>query len=231
MSYGGTRGHRAVQHHLGDRLQHDESQPPPGSSARTSGPTSFDGWSDGGAASHNITVPASATTLKASYLENKAFGRPVTASSAETGLDPRNAVDGDGNTRWSSLAADDQWWMVDLGVARQVSAVEIDWESAYASSYEILTSLDGVNFSSAQQVSLLAPGTHRASFAVRAARYVRVRALQRGTMFGDLVLGGATCSAPGCRSSPAHGRPRAQPTGIGSRPPIRARHATGRERR
>ena len=74
--------------------------------------------------------------------------------------------------------------MVDLGVARQVSAVEIDWESAYASSYEILTSLDGVNFSSAQQVSLLAPGTHRASFAVRAARYVRVRALQRGTMFG-----------------------------------------------
>ena len=147
-------------------------------------PYHFDGWSDGGAASHNITVPASPTTLKASYLENKAFGRPVTASSAETGLDPRNAVDGDGNTRWSSLAADDQWWMVDLGVARQVSAVEIDWESAYASSYEILTSLDGVNFSSAQQVSLLAPGTHRASFAVRAARYVRVRALQRGTMFG-----------------------------------------------
>ena len=147
-------------------------------------PYHFDGWSDGGAASHNITVPASPTTLRASYLENKAFGRPVTASSAETGLDSRNAVDGDGNTRWSSLAADDQWWMVDLGLARQVSAVEIDWESAYASSYEILTSLDGVNFSSAQQVSLLAPGTHRASFAPRAARYVRVRALQRGTIYG-----------------------------------------------
>ena len=80
-------------------------------------PYVFDGWSDGGALTHNITVPASATTLTASYLENKAAARVATASSSEAGLDPRNAVDGSAGTRWSSVAADDQWWMVDLGAA------------------------------------------------------------------------------------------------------------------
>jgi glucose/arabinose dehydrogenase/PKD repeat protein len=147
-------------------------------------PFVFDGWSDGGARSHELTVPAAATTLTARYLENKSTGRPATASTSEAGSDPRNAVDGDGATRWSSAYADDQWWQVDLGSARQVSAVELDWEAAYASSYEILTSLDGVNFSPAQQVALLAPGTHRASFAARSARYVRVRSLQRATLYG-----------------------------------------------
>jgi glucose/arabinose dehydrogenase/PKD repeat protein len=147
-------------------------------------PFLFDGWSDGGARSHDITVPASATALTARYLESKAAGRPATASSSDPGSDPPNAVDGDPGTRWSSAYADDQWWQVDLGSARQVSAVELDWEAAYASSYEVLTSLDGVNFSPAQQVALLAPGTHRATFAARSARYVRVRALQRATVFG-----------------------------------------------
>ncbi|HKP20266.1 MAG TPA: discoidin domain-containing protein, partial [Thermoleophilaceae bacterium] len=152
----------------------------------TSGTTPywFDSWSNGGSRTQNLTVPAQATTLTARYLENKAFGRAATASSSEPGFTPSAAVDGDPSTRWSSAAADDQWWQVDLGAARDVSAVELDWENAYASSYEILTSLDGVNFSSAAQQALIAPGTQRTSFATRSARYVRVRALQRATMFG-----------------------------------------------
>ena len=147
-------------------------------------PYIFDSWSDGGAISHDITIPATATTLSARYLEDKSAGRPATASTSEAGHAPADAVDGDPATRWSSDYADDQWWQVDLGAARDVSAVEIDWEAAYASSYEILTSLDGVNWSVAQQVALLAPGTDRASFATRSARYVRVHTLTRGTVFG-----------------------------------------------
>jgi glucose/arabinose dehydrogenase len=147
-------------------------------------PYVFDGWSDGGGLTHNVTVPAAPTTLTASYLESKAGGRPATASSSEVGFDPRDAVDGNTSTRWSSAAADGQWWMVDLGAARQVSAVEIAWEAAYASNYEILTSLDGVNFSVAKSVALLGPGTDRATFAARSARYVRVRAVQRATVWG-----------------------------------------------
>ena len=144
----------------------------------------FDTWSDGGAASHDITVPAVATTLTARYLEDKSAGRLASASTSEPGQEPGAALDDDPATRWSSAAADDQWWMVDLGSAREVSAMELDWDAAYASRYEILTSLDGVNFSVAQQVALLAPGTHRASFPARTARYVRVRALQRATLSG-----------------------------------------------
>jgi glucose/arabinose dehydrogenase len=147
-------------------------------------PYLFDSWADGGPRSREVTVPPTATTLTARYLENKSFGRPATASSSEPGSDPRNAVDGDQTTRWSSAYADDQWWQADLGSTREVSAVELDWESAYASQYEILTSLDGINFAPAQQVALLAPGTHRATFAVRTARYVRVRAIQRATLYG-----------------------------------------------
>ncbi|HEX6651583.1 MAG TPA: discoidin domain-containing protein, partial [Thermoleophilaceae bacterium] len=152
----------------------------------TSGTTPyvFDSWSNGGARTQNLTVPAQATTLTATYLENKAFRRTATASSSQTGFDPNAAVDGDPSTRWSSLAADDQWWQVDLGTARDVNAIELDWENAYASSYEILTSLDGVNFSSAAQQALIAPGSQRTSFPTRSARYIRVRSLQRATMFG-----------------------------------------------
>jgi hypothetical protein len=164
-------------------------------------PYVFDSWEDGAARTRDITVPPTATTLTARYLENKSFGRPAAASSSEPGSDPRNAVDGDATTRWSSAYADDQWWQADLGSARQVSAVELDWESAYASQYEILSSLDGVSFSAAQQVTLSAPGAHRAAFAARTARYVRVRAIQRATVYGvsfyeARVLGPPDATAP-----------------------------------
>ncbi len=93
-------------------------------------PYRFDSWSDGGTLSHDITIPATATTLTARYSEDKAAGRPATASTSEPGHDPRDAVDGDPGTRWSSSYADDQWWQVDLGSARPVDAVESDWEAA-----------------------------------------------------------------------------------------------------
>jgi glucose/arabinose dehydrogenase len=145
----------------------------------------FDSWSDGGDRLHEITVPATATTLTARYREDKAAGRPASASSTEgPGFEPGNAVDGDSGTRWSSAYADGQWWQVDLGSARQVDTVELDWEPAYASRYEVQTSLDGVNFSTAATATLLGPGTHRETFAARSARYVRVLALERATIYG-----------------------------------------------
>ena len=147
-------------------------------------PYVFDGWSDGGALSHDIEIPATATTLTATYLEDKASGRPAGASSSATGREPGKAVDGSAATSWSSSGAGSQWWVVDVGPARRVSGVEVDWDAAYASRYEILTSLDGSNWASARQTAALGPGTQRDKFAARSARYVLVHALERATPAG-----------------------------------------------
>jgi glucose/arabinose dehydrogenase/PKD repeat protein len=145
----------------------------------------FDSWSDGGAAVHDVRVPATAFSLRATYLQELAADGMASASSTEaTGVEPAKALDGNGTTRWSSSYADNQWWQVDLGSAKQVSRVELDWETAYASSYEILTSTDGTNFSTAADETTNGAGTKATTFAARNARYVRVQGLTRATQWG-----------------------------------------------
>ena len=129
---------------------------------------------------------------------DKAAGRPAAASTTQAtpAFDPGRAVDDDSSTRWSSASADGQWWQVDLGSLRTVDTVELNWEAAYASSYRIETSGDGVHFAPATTVTILAPGLRRTTFAARPARFVRVTALARATPFGisfwdARVFGGA----------------------------------------
>jgi glucose/arabinose dehydrogenase/PKD repeat protein len=145
----------------------------------------FDRWSDGGARSHDIRVPAADTTLHAYYLQDLARGQPASASaSLGPGFGPESAVDGDPGTRWSSPYADGHWWQVDLGAVKEVSRVGLDWEAARASSYRILTSLDGQSFGHAADETTTAPGTRTTSFSTRLARYVRVEVGQRATQWG-----------------------------------------------
>ena len=90
--------------------------------------------------------------------EDKALGRPATASSVEkAGLEPHLGNDGNSSTRWSSSFADDQWWQVDLGSPRNVDRVTINWEIAHASRYQILTSTNGTSFTLAAEQTLTTP--------------------------------------------------------------------------
>lgn len=74
-------------------------------------------------------------------------GRPVTASSVENAAYPAGlAVDGNGGTRWSSAAADNQWIRVDLGANSAINRVVLNWEAAYASTYQLQVSADGTNW-------------------------------------------------------------------------------------
>ncbi|MFP5362537.1 MAG: discoidin domain-containing protein [Thermoleophilia bacterium] len=149
----------------------------------------FDHWSNGGARTQTITIPDSPSAVTAVYREDKAALRPATASSTQrAGLEPEKANDVDSTTRWSSSYSDDQWWQVDLGATRQVDAVEINWEAAYASRYKILTSTDGASFTEAADVSITSRRTERSSFAARAARYVRVLGVTRATGWGISFL-------------------------------------------
>ena len=117
---------------------------------------------------------------------DKAAGRPASASSTQSSpaLDPGRATDEDSATRWSSASLDGQWWQVDLGSLRTVDTVELNWETAYASSYRLETSRDGAHFAPAATENISSPGLRRTTFAARAARFVRIRALTRATAFG-----------------------------------------------
>lgn len=117
---------------------------------------------------------------------DKALDRPATASTSYDGATtPEKANDGNLSTRWDSeQAADGQWWQVDLGGERLVGGVSVNWEDAYASRYEVRTSTDGRNFTTAATVGLTGPGVRDSDFAVRRARYVRIAGIERATQYG-----------------------------------------------
>jgi PKD repeat protein len=114
-----------------------------------------------------------------------AKGQPATASSIEaSSLGPAKANDGSTSTRWSSQYNDGEWWQVDLGAAKQVNQVTVNWETAYASQYKIQTSTDGTNFATQATVNISAPGTQSTSFPAVSARYVRILGVTRATGWG-----------------------------------------------
>lgn len=134
---------------------------------------------------------------------NLATGKTATASStAGAGFEAARANDGDATTRWASAAADNQWWRVDLGSAQSVNAVTIAWDAAFASSYQVQTSLDGVTFQTRATVSQATPGVRRATFTAVSARYVRVLAVTRGTA-GGVSFGEVGVSGPGAAANVA----------------------------
>jgi F5/8 type C domain len=150
------------------------------------------------------------TPAHAQAPEDKALGRPATASSVEPARPggpcseilcaPGLATDGRDDTRWGSEFADNQWWLVDLGSARLVDSVSLTWHRARARRYVIETSLDGVEFTPAATVDLNLSDaqiatlivnlhwTEHTFFPVRSARYVRVTSGERA----PIVLDGQT---------------------------------------
>ncbi|MBA2637573.1 MAG: discoidin domain-containing protein [Solirubrobacterales bacterium] len=136
-----------------------------------------------GASAAVMTTPAVAQT-QATLIE-KAAGKPTSASSVEkAGIEAAKGNDGSMATRWGSSFTDGQWWQVDLGSARSVSQVRVDWEGAYASRYRISVSSDGTNWTTAAEQSATDDSAQTTSFTERSARYVRLTSLTRGTRFG-----------------------------------------------
>ncbi|MEV4708545.1 DUF1996 domain-containing protein [Actinoplanes sp. NPDC049316] len=111
-------------------------------------------------------------------------GRPALASSLENGESPAAAaVDGRAETRWGSQWADPQWLRVDLGGTATVTRVVLQWEAAYAKSFQIQTSPDGASWTSIYSTASGTGGTQ--SLTVNGSgRYVRMYGTQRGTGYG-----------------------------------------------
>jgi hypothetical protein len=111
-------------------------------------------------------------------------GRPATASSSENAtFGPAQAVDGNTGTRWSSAFSDPQWLQVDLGTTATVSRVVLNWEAAYARSFQIQTSANGSTWTSIYSTTTGAGG-NQVLTVNGTGRYVRMIATVRATAYG-----------------------------------------------
>lgn len=94
------------------------------------------------------------------------------------------AIDGNASTRWSSSYSDPQWISVDFGSAINVDGVMLNWEAAYAKSYQIQLSTDNSNWTTVFSTTTGDGGVDTISFATQSARYVRMYGTQRATEYG-----------------------------------------------
>jgi hypothetical protein len=111
-------------------------------------------------------------------------GQPATASSTENaGTPAADAVDGNTGTRWSSAFSDPQWLQVDLGANASVTQVVLQWEAAYATTFQIQTSTDGTNWTTIYSTTTGAGGTQTLNV-TGTGRYVRMYGTARATQYG-----------------------------------------------
>lgn len=118
------------------------------------------------------------------HAQNIALNKSVTASSFEDStLTPNKAVDGQANSRWSSLFADNQWIAIDLGKTHQITGVKLNWQNSYGREYQIQTSNDGANWATVVTQNNGDGGVDNISFTA-SGRYVRMLGLKRFTRYG-----------------------------------------------
>lgn len=116
--------------------------------------------------------------------DNLALNKTVYTSSDESGDTPgRNAVDGNGESRWSSLFEDPQWIYVDLGASKDIKQVVLKWEVACASKYEVQTSDDASTWTTVFTENAGNGGTDDITVDA-SARYVRIYGIERATPYG-----------------------------------------------
>ena len=117
-----------------------------------------------------------------------AYQKAVTASSTHSAAyKPEYAVDGDPGTYWSSQFKDGAWLAVDLGAAKKIGRVCIQWENAFAKSFSVEVSPDGKTWTEVYKTDDGKGGASEIKFAPVEARHVRLTCTKRGTEFGNAV--------------------------------------------
>jgi hypothetical protein len=115
---------------------------------------------------------------------NLALNQPATASSVENAGSPASsAVDGNAGTRWSSQFSDPQWLQVDLGASHSLCKVTLEWETAYATAFQIQTSNDGTTWTPVYSTTAGTGGTQNLTVS-GSGRYVRMYGTARATQYG-----------------------------------------------
>ncbi|MFH1369466.1 MAG: discoidin domain-containing protein [Elusimicrobiota bacterium] len=111
----------------------------------------------------------------------------ATASSVERDDCPAGAaVDGDIQTRWSSMSdSDEQWIALDFGKPVSISKVKLSWETAFAGEYEIQASSDGEEWDTVYGTKAGKGGIEEIVLRKPVKkRHLRVLCLKRGSPYG-----------------------------------------------
>jgi hypothetical protein len=135
---------------------------------------------DGTGAAGNTTFSWTVSPL------DLALNKTTTASSVEPGTSftANLATDGNPNTRWSSAYSDPQWLEVDLGATHTVNEVELVWETAYATAFQIQVSNDGSTWSTIYSTTTGTGGTQELTGLSGSGRYIRMYGTSRATGYG-----------------------------------------------
>jgi hypothetical protein len=139
----------------------------------------------GGINTSSNSIEVSATPVLSHV--NLALNQPTTVSSWQSngGYYPGNyAVDGNLTTRWASAWSDPQWIYVDLGATYNITEVELYWESAYATSFQIQVSPDAANWTNIYSTTTGLGGVQDLTGLSGSGRYVRMYGTARGTAYG-----------------------------------------------
>jgi len=140
----------------------------------------------GGLVAAIVAGYAAFTTVGASAAETLlSQGKPATASSTEAAgaYLASEAVDGNLGTRWSSAFSDPQWVQVDLGATHALCKVNLQWETAYATAFQVQTSNDGTTWTPVYSTTTGTGGTQSLSVS-GSGRYVRMYGTARATQYG-----------------------------------------------
>ena len=117
-------------------------------------------------------------------MPNIALNKPAHASSESgSNLLAAAAVDGNSNTRWSSVFQDQQYFFIDLQKRYDICNVHVAWETALGKDFQIQLSDDSTHWVTVADI------TNNTLFSnlipVKAtARYVRLYGITRGTAYG-----------------------------------------------
>jgi beta-glucanase (GH16 family) len=120
------------------------------------------------------------------YQGNLALSKPVTVSSQySSGYAGSMAVDGNATTRWSSVYANNEWLMIDLGQSYPINRVKLSWEAAYATAYQVQVSNDATNWATLYSTTSGNGGIDDLTGLSGNGRYVRIFCTQRATHWGN----------------------------------------------
>ena len=121
--------------------------------------------------------------------ENIAYKRTVTATSIESNqYKAEYAVDGNGNTRWSSQYYDNQNFIVDLWKVYTIGSVVINWEAAYASQFQVQVSTDNRSWKTVYENYAAKGGKMTINFNPVQAEYVKIYLIKRATQYGFSII-------------------------------------------
>ncbi|MEO5877978.1 MAG: discoidin domain-containing protein, partial [Streptosporangiaceae bacterium] len=145
------------------------------------------------------------------------YGRTGAASTSQNDgacwqCGPDKAFDRDPASRWATSATngwtDPGWISVDLGATAQIKKVVLQWDAAYAKSYQLQVSANGTDWTPVYSTTA-GPGFKQTLNVTGTGRYVRMYGTQRNSAYGYSLwefqvwgTGGAPITPPALPQDP-----------------------------